>query len=71
MNKRDARDKFVLGAVTVTLAAGTVYLFEFHSDANFGIWASFVATIVSAFHWLTVYDDKRLDAGGDDHVGPA
>lgn len=64
MNVRDYRDKFVFGAVTITLALGTAYLFKYHSDANFGIWAGFVSTIISGYHWLVQRDDKTSDCGG-------
>ncbi len=69
MNTQDCRDWFVMLAVTAGWVAATVFLFMNRSSANFGIWASLVATIVGAYHWICVSDDKRVDAGNvDPHI---
>ena len=65
-NKWHFSDWFVVGAITCGWVIGTVYLFLFHSDANFGIWATFAATIISGYHWLCIHDDKRPDCGEHD-----
>ncbi len=68
-NTQDCRDWFVMLAVTAGWVAATVFLFMNRSSANFGIWASLVATIVGAYHWICVSDDKRVDAGNvDPHI---
>ena len=63
MNKQDYRDYFVLGAVSVSGVAATVFLFMYPSSVNFATWAGFEATLYGAYHWLCVSDDKRMDAG--------
>lgn len=63
MNKHDCRDWFVMLAITAGWIAATVFLFMYPSSTTFGIWASLVATIVGAYHWICVSDDKRVDAG--------
>jgi len=63
MNKHACRDWFVMLAITAGWVAATVFLFMYPSSTTFGIWASLVATIVGAYHWICVSDDKRVDAG--------
>jgi hypothetical protein len=60
--QQDARDWFILGAVTAIVTAATVYLFMFHSDATFGIWSGVVTTIVGLYHVMIYLDDKKPDA---------
>ena len=63
MNEQDYRDYFVLGAVSVSGVAATVFLFMYPSSVNFATWAGFEATLYGAYHWLCIKDDKRVDAG--------
>ena len=63
MVKQDYRDYFVLAAVTLGWTVATLFLFLHASSVNFATWAGLVATIVGAYHWLCVSDDKRVDAG--------
>jgi hypothetical protein len=58
---RDYRDYLTFASVVGILSVASVYLFKFHSDANFGIWAGVVATVTGIFHSLSVYDDKHED----------
>ena len=62
-NRQDWRDVAVLVLVSLGWAAGTVTLFLHYTLAAFGVWSGFSATIVGAYHWLCVSDDKRVDAG--------
>jgi len=62
VNKNDYRDKTVFSLVILAWAISTIYLFKFHSDTNFGIWAGLCGTLTGVFHWLCVYDDKHGDA---------
>ena len=62
MSSMDFRDWFVAGSVTAMLVAATFYLWQFHSDANFGIWAGLCATLIGAYHMINVRDDKTRDA---------
>jgi hypothetical protein len=59
--KRDMRDHLVMLIVTLILIAGTFYLFKYHSDGNYLAWGGLVATLVSAYHWLNIWDDKKGD----------
>jgi hypothetical protein len=63
MANQDYRDIFVLLMVSAGWVAATVFLFLYHSTANFGIWAGLVGTIGGVYHWICVSDDKRVDAG--------
>lgn len=58
----DFRDYFVGGLVAVMWAAATVYLFKFHSDANFVTWAGICGTMTCVYHWLNIRDSKEKDA---------
>jgi len=58
----DFRDWFVAVSVTIMLIAATVYLWKFHSDTNFGIWAGLCGTLIGAYHLINVRDDKMRDA---------
>jgi hypothetical protein len=63
VNKQDYRDYFVLGAVTVSGLLACAFLFMYPSSVNFATWSGFEATLFGTYHWLTVSDDKRVDAG--------
>ena len=60
---RDWRDHAIAIALVAVLAIATIYLFKFHSDMTFGGWVTLVGTLVPLFHWLSIFDDKRPDAG--------
>jgi hypothetical protein len=60
---RDWRDHAIAIALVAVLTIATVYLFKFHSDMTFGGWVTLVGTLVPLFHWLSIFDDKRPDAG--------
>lgn len=62
-NQQDARDWFVMGAVTAAWMASTVYLFIHPSEPAFATWAGLAATMTAAYHFLIVSDDKRPDGG--------
>ena len=56
-----AADAFVIAVITAAWAAATVYLFLHPSDTSFGIWCGLASTLIGAYHWLTIYDDKKPD----------
>jgi len=59
---RDASD-FLIGILVAGVwIAGTVYLFRFHSDANFAIWGGICTTMTGAYHFLRIRDDKEKDS---------
>lgn len=62
--KNDFRDWFVMGLAALAWTAGTVFIFEWHSEANFATWAAFSATVGGIYHWLILRDSKTADAGG-------
>lgn len=51
----------VAAIVTLTLLFGTLFLLAHPTDSNFMTWAGLVATVVSAYHWIAMTDDKRQD----------
>ena len=55
--KLDYTDWFVMVLIGALAAVGSVYVFKFHSDTAFGIWAGVVGTLTGAFHWLRIKDD--------------
>lgn len=55
-------DWFVLGNVTAIFLVATVYVFMHPSAEAFAVWGTACATVVSAYHWLTVKDSKEKDA---------
>lgn len=63
-NKQDSRDWFVMCAVTSAWCASTVWLFIHPSEAAFATWAGLAVTMIGAYHWLVLLDDKRPDGGG-------
>ena len=69
-NQRDARDWVVMGLVTGGWVAGTVFLYLFPSSVNFATWSGLTATICGVYHFLSVSDDKRVDAGNVTAVLP-
>jgi hypothetical protein len=70
MNKQDYRDWAVLVLVSLGWLVGTAVLVTHYSTVAFGIWGSFSAVIVGAYHFLCVDDDKRVDAGNVQMVLP-
>jgi hypothetical protein len=58
---KDIRDYLTFVSVAGILAVASTYLFRYHSDTVFGIWAGVVSTVTGIFHGLTVYDDKHED----------
>jgi hypothetical protein len=71
VNKQDCRDWVILGLVTGGWAAATLFLFTHPAPMNFATWSGVVATICGVYHFLTVSDDKRADAGNVLAVIPA
>ncbi len=57
----DLRDVFIFVMVSAAWIAGTVYLFYNRTDLNFATWATFSATILGAYHWISMRDDKEKD----------
>lgn len=70
-NPRDFRDRVVLVMTCSGWVAATVFLFQNPASVNFATWSGLVATIGGIFHWICVYDDKRVDAGNVAAVLPA
>ena len=62
--KLDIRDWFVLASLCTILIAASIYLFKHPSDVNYAAWGAVCGTLISAYHWLTIRDDKE-----DDHHG--
>ena len=62
-NQRDARDWVVMALVTLGWLSGTGFLFVWPSSVNYATWSGLTATICGVYHWLTISDDKRVDAG--------
>jgi len=62
-NQRDARDWVVMALVTLGWLSGTGFLFCYPSSVNYATWSGLTATICGVYHWLTISDDKRVDAG--------
>lgn len=58
----DLDDWFVALLVGGAWAASTVFLFLHYSDMNFVTWSGFGVTIVGAYHWMSVRDDKEKDS---------
>lgn len=65
-NVRDCRDTFVMAAVTAAWVASTVWVFIHPSEGAFATWAGLAATMIGAYHWLVMLDDKKPDQGGSD-----
>lgn len=61
-NIRDCRDTFVMGAVTAAWVASTAWVFLHPSEGAFATWAGLATTMIGAYHWLTLMDDKKADA---------
>jgi hypothetical protein len=64
MKRLDIRDYFVLASLGAMLIAASVYLFKHPSDINYAAWGAVCGTLVSAYHWLAIGDDKRKDDNG-------
>lgn len=58
----DFVDWFVRVLLVAAWSTGTVYLFKHPSDMNFATWGTVSTAMVSAYHWLTVRDQKIPDA---------
>ena len=63
INPRDYRDTTVMILVCSEAIASTIFLYMHPAPVNFATWAGLVATTGGIFHWLTISDDKRVDAG--------
>lgn len=70
-NKQDIRDWVVMALVTLICLAATIFLFAYPAPMNFATWSGVVATICGVYHFLTVSDDKRSDAGNVAAVIPS
>lgn len=58
--RTDIRDWYIMFHLGGVMGASTYFLF-LHPE-HFDGWALFVGTIISAFQWLTIHDDKVPDA---------
>lgn len=62
----DFRDWFIVGCVSASWAAGTVFIFKFGSAANaaalMAAWGAVCATMTGAYHWIVMRDQKVKDA---------
>lgn len=67
LNRNDCRDWFIMGTIASAWSAATVYLFMHHSEIVFGAWCGLCATMVGAYHYLNVRDQKVADANADSH----
>lgn len=64
----DARDWFVMIAVSAAWAAGTVFIFVFgtkeHAVELLAAWGTICVTMIGAYHWM-VYKDSKVRDGSD------
>jgi hypothetical protein len=58
----EVRDWFIIFHVNAAGIAATVFLYKYPVTANFGIWATTLATIVGCYHWFVIRDTKVADA---------
>jgi len=54
-------DYAVMALVASMWVASIVFLFNHPSETNFGIWAGLCVTMVNAYQFLLIYDDKQED----------
>lgn len=66
--KTDARDWYIM--LHLGGALGFSALFVFNHPEHFDGWCVFVGSIISAFQWLTIHDDKTPDATHDSTPRP-
>ena len=57
----DNKDKLTVLALFLITIASTIYIFVHPSDAVFGIWGGLVGTILAAWKWFDIWDDKNKD----------
>jgi hypothetical protein len=57
--------------VSLAWGAATAYLFLHPGEGTFITWGTISGTMIAAYQWLCVYDDKKLDAGVAPNVSPA
>jgi hypothetical protein len=50
----NVRDWFVMILTGMLWVTATVFLFWYHTDANFATWAALGGTVLSAYHWMVV-----------------
>lgn len=63
MKDMNARDWFVMMLAGGLWAAATVFIFKHPSEANFVTWSTFSGTMLAAYHWMVIRDQKVCDAG--------
>jgi hypothetical protein len=61
--KCDLKDWFVMAFITVGWVASTIFIFMYHTEANFAVWATFSGAVISAYRWIDYKDSKVPDAG--------
>jgi hypothetical protein len=60
----DVKDYVTMVLVTGFGAAATWYLFlPHHDNTAFSIWSTILGTLIGAYHFLNIHDDKVKDAG--------
>ena len=57
----DLSDWLIMILITAAWAASTVFLFKHPDPINFGTWATLAGTMIGAYHWMRVRDDKLED----------
>lgn len=61
MNRSDFRDWFIIFHVNAAGIASTWFLFKHPESINFGVWTTFIGTIIACYHWFTIRDSKQAD----------
>ncbi|HXS14414.1 MAG TPA: hypothetical protein VN734_17075 [Acidobacteriaceae bacterium] len=62
MNKLDIRDWFVMILAGLLWGIATFFLFRHPTEANFATWATLSGTMLGAYHWMVIRDQKVPDA---------
>jgi hypothetical protein len=62
VNKTRWGDILIGLLVAIMWVAATVYLFKHPSDISFGTWGTICGTMLCAYKWIDMRDDKEKDA---------
>lgn len=71
MNTLNFRDWFVIVVSTGLWLAATWFLFTHPGEANFATWATVSGSMLGAYHWMVIRDQKIRDSCEYDHQDPA
>ena len=58
----DTRDWVVIGLMGAIQLAATVFVFAHPDVVNFATFATLTGTLITAYHWVIVKDQKEKDA---------